>query len=161
MPLAPLRIKALFNAALDLPDPADRSAYLNRECGDDEELRQRLVDLLAAYDRPAQALERPLAEDLGPSTAREGVSIAAGQPDATADETAAHSIHTASHGPETPPSTELIGSVIAGRYKLREEIGEGGMGTVYLADQLQPVKRRVAPQTDQGGDGYADRAGAI
>jgi eukaryotic-like serine/threonine-protein kinase len=38
----------------------------------------------------------------------------------------------------------LIGSVIAGRYKLREDIGEGGMGSVYLTQQLQPVKRQVA-----------------
>ena len=34
--------------------------------------------------------------------------------------------------------------MIAGRYKLRQEIGEGGMGSVYLAEQFQPVKRMVA-----------------
>ena len=34
--------------------------------------------------------------------------------------------------------------MIAGRYKLRQEIGEGGMGSVYLAEQTQPVKRQVA-----------------
>jgi serine/threonine protein kinase len=38
----------------------------------------------------------------------------------------------------------LIGTIIAGRYKLRQEIGEGGMGSVYLAEQLQPVRRQVA-----------------
>ena len=39
MALDPRRVKALFNAALDLPDPADRPAFLDRECGDDPELR--------------------------------------------------------------------------------------------------------------------------
>ena len=37
MPLDPRRVKALFNAALDLPDPADRPAFLERECGDDRD----------------------------------------------------------------------------------------------------------------------------
>ena len=31
-----------------------------------------------------------------------------------------------------------------GRYKLLEQIGEGGFGFVYMAEQLEPVKRRVA-----------------
>ncbi len=68
MELDPRRIKALFNAAIDLPVPTDRPALLDRECGDDRELRQRLEELLAAYDRPASALEQPLATDLGEAT---------------------------------------------------------------------------------------------
>jgi hypothetical protein len=51
--------------------------------------------------------------------------------------------------PETQSSaapgaiTEAPGSRI-GHYKLLQKIGEGGMGTVYMAEQEQPVRRRVA-----------------
>src|SRR5262245_41608787 len=41
------------------------------------------------------------------------------------------------------PSNEQPGAVI-GHYKLIEEIGEGGMGTVWMAQQTEPVKRAVA-----------------
>ncbi len=41
------------------------------------------------------------------------------------------------------PASDVVGSRI-GPYKLLQEIGEGGMGTVYMAEQTAPVKRMVA-----------------
>ncbi len=125
----PRRVKALFQAALDLPDPADRPALLDRECGDDAALRLRVEELLAAHDAPAEALKTRL------GAGSEAPTI--GSNDAPPDPGA-----TFSYRVEGPPSP--VGSVIAGRYKVRQEIGEGGMGTVYLAEQTQPVRRQVA-----------------
>ncbi len=41
-------------------------------------------------------------------------------------------------------SSERPGTIIVGRYKLLEAIGEGGMGVVWMAEQTQPVQRKVA-----------------
>src|SRR5262249_10397512 len=45
--------------------------------------------------------------------------------------------------PHAEPITERPGTVI-GPYKLMEQIGEGGMGLVFVAEQQQPVRRKVA-----------------
>ncbi len=44
-----------------------------------------------------------------------------------------------------------LGSILGGRYKLLENIGEGGMGSVWVAEQQQPVKRRVAIKLVKAG----------
>src|SRR6516225_1942789 len=107
----------LFIAALKIPEPAERSAWLDRECGGDAALRRRLDVLLQAFDKAGSLLEHPAA--------------AVG---ATLDE----------------PITERPGTVI-GPYKFIEQIGEGGMGTVWLAQQTEPVKRLVAVKLIKAG----------
>jgi serine/threonine protein kinase len=108
MTLDAARAKSLFLAASDLPDPAERAAYLDRECGANAELRGRVEALLRANDAA------PLPPALAPVT--------------TIDER---------------PVRERPGMVI-GPYKLMEQIGEGGMGLVFVAEQQHPVRRRVA-----------------
>ena len=52
---------------------------------------------------------------------------------------------------DCPGPAEHVGAVVAGQYKLLEVIGEGGMGTVWLAEQTEPVKRAVAVKLIKAG----------
>jgi len=110
----PNREEALFALALT-KRPAGRAEFLARECADDPALRARLETLLAAHDQPEGVLGETATE------AKDTLKLE------FADE----------------PRDETIGSTI-GHYKVLQSIGEGGCGAVYMAEQFEPVRRRVA-----------------
>jgi len=108
----------LFLQALDMKKPDERAEFLDRACADRPELRRQLEKLLQAQEQAGPILDRP-------------------QPVVGTAE------HTGAFTSSATP-TETAGTVIAGKYKLLQQVGEGGMGAVWMADQLEPVKRRVA-----------------
>ena len=120
------REEDLFDAARRLADPATRSAFLDRSCAGEPALRTRLEKLLSV----AQEADRFFAEG--------GTSLSVGG-------APLHSTRGTHSGAASAslPGEEKIGSRI-GRYKLLKKIGEGGCGVVYMAEQEEPVRRRVA-----------------
>jgi serine/threonine protein kinase/tetratricopeptide (TPR) repeat protein len=116
--------ESLFAAALEKVTDAERRAFLDQACAGDDCLRQRMERLLAAQAQSGGILDRP-----APGTAATAASSAPG-----------------GMSPE-----ERVGALVAGRYKLLEEIGEGGMGTVWVAEQTQPVRRKVAVKLVKAG----------
>jgi len=115
-------VEDIFFAALQKPTTEERAAFLDAACGGDASLRARVERLLAAHPHAAGFLEEP----------------AAGNP-------------TRDLPPTGPlPAAEEPGQW-AGPYKLLQKLGEGGMGTVWVAEQEQPVRRRVALKLIKAG----------
>ena len=119
------RARDIFLELVAHVPPEQWEGRLAELAGGDAELRDKVARLLAAHRQADGFLEQP-ATPLG-GTLEE--PPASGPPGA----------------PTTGPGgAGLPGVVLAGRYKLLEEIGEGGMGTVWMAQQTEPVKRPVA-----------------
>ncbi len=108
--------QAIFEVARKIDSRDARQAYLQHMCGDDADLHHRVTALLGAYESSEGFLESP---PIGLGTLEAG--------GANGDQ----------------PPLEAPGTQI-GPYKLLQVIGEGGMGVVYMAEQSEPVQRRVA-----------------
>src|ERR1041385_963133 len=108
------REEELFKQALLRASEAERSAFLDEACRNDPSLRSRLDLLLEGHFRARGFL------DTVPGDAVQSRPTAA-----------------------VSPVAEEAGSRID-RYKLLQKIGEGGCGVVYMAEQEEPVRRRVA-----------------
>jgi len=109
------QVRNLFMELADLP-AADRPAALTRICGDDASLRAEVESLLRADQQASGFMDTPTA-DFG----------------------------YGSHAAPTlgAPLHERAGTKI-GPYKLLQLIGEGGFGSVFMAEQSAPVQRKVA-----------------
>ena len=116
MPADPARVKNLFLAAAELP-PDARPEFLAAACGPDRELREAVDRLVTAHQNPVSLLDRPA---ISP-----GATCAFPSPESGA-------------GHRDGPGATV------GPYKLLQRLGEGGMGEVWMAEQDQPVRRRVA-----------------
>src|SRR5580658_3225907 len=122
-----MNVEDIFSQALQIQNQPDRAAFLEKACAGDSQLRERVESLLAAHQEAASFLENP-AKEISAQTTRPAEGS---EPAATIRPTAYR------------PITEGPGTVIS-HYKLLQSIGEGGMGSVWLAQQSEPMKRKVA-----------------
>ena len=122
---------SIFAAALSKSSPEERAAFLDEACKGNPELRREVEALLQAHENAGSFLQRPLLSEtatLLPPTGPDG----------------AHAGRIPSTSVESP-GTRI------GPYKLLQQIGEGGMGSVWMAEQTEPVRRTVALKLIKAG----------
>ncbi|HEX8028996.1 MAG TPA: protein kinase [Vicinamibacterales bacterium] len=107
-------LRRLYAEALQR-DPEERAEYLDAACPDRPEIRARVVELLDAHAQEFVEVTTP------------------GEPDGRT---------TFAGAPVDSRASDMTGRRI-GDYVIRREIGRGGMGVVYLADDTR-LQRRVA-----------------
>jgi serine/threonine protein kinase len=116
VPNADSSIDTIFSDAIELSDVSRRANFIAGACGNDENRRRRIEALVEAHFGAGDSF-------LDPPVGSESLVAPASTPSLFA-------------GP-------AVGAVI-GLYTLREQLGEGGMGLVFVAEQTAPVRRKVA-----------------
>ncbi len=114
-------LRRIFDLALAAA-PASRPAILEAQCRGDQALKRRVEAMLAAAE-DQRFLSMPTAEVIPTPSAVNTLQQA--------------------RPPTVSRSQEAPGARI-GPYKLLQELGEGGFGSVWMAEQERPVSRRVA-----------------
>jgi len=142
----PPGLKTIFSEAFARQDGPERAAYLDEACRGDAELRAQVEVLLRDHERIGRFLGTATGSISSPV---ETAGREPGDPQ-SGDITQAESPDTCAADASVRPGAESPGARI-GPYKLLQSIGEGGMGTVYMAEQTRPVKRLVALKLIKAG----------
>jgi serine/threonine protein kinase len=119
----PNRLRTIFDEALEIGDPQARRDFVSRSCGANEMLRREVEDLLRVEgvapkflpDAPQGMPPSPFGSRMSSAVQKSGNERLTGE----------------------------VGNRI-GRYKVLQKLGEGGCGVVYMAEQQEPVLRKVA-----------------
>lgn len=108
--------ESIFSAAIEIPVGDARDQFVREACGEDRSQQRRVEALLAGHEQSNSLL------------------------DEISDESDLQSFV----GTTIQGTSSSGGGHVAGKYRLLHMLGEGGMGSVFLAEQTHPVKRRVA-----------------
>lgn len=104
----------IFLDAVEIGDPAEQQIFVDARCGSDNDLAGEVHALLKASQETHGLLKNP-----------------------------AVNFSDDNHMTKQHSPTYVQGNVI-GVYRILQQIGEGGFGLVYMAEQQRPIKRKVA-----------------